>query len=79
MEYGINVRFFGRDIGLEKAAELIAQAGFTQLDYVPYLLDEAWETSMKEAKAIFDAYGLTIKVCAFLFAFLGLCPKRLFI
>ena len=60
MEYGINVRFFGRDIGLEKAAELIAQAGFTQLDYVPYLLDEAWETSMKEAKAIFDAYGLTV-------------------
>ncbi len=60
MEYGINVKFFERTMELKRAAELAAKAGFTQLDYTPYLLDEVWETNMKEAKAIFDGYGLTV-------------------
>lgn len=60
MKYGINVDFFGRELGLAKAAELVAKAGFTTLDYTPPLLRDDFETKMKEAKKIFDANGLSV-------------------
>ena len=60
MEYGINIRFFEKELGLAKAAELAAKAGFTQMDYTPVLKEDQWETRMKEAKRIFEANGLTV-------------------
>ena len=49
MEYGINIGYFTKGISLEKAAELVAKAGFTQLDYTPPLLEDNWEAEMKKA------------------------------
>lgn len=60
MKYGINVRFFETNIGLAKAAELVASAGFTMLDYTPDLRNDAWRDEMREAVRIFDANGLTV-------------------
>lgn len=60
MEYGINISYFARSAGLKKSAELIAKAGFTNLDYTPLLTDENWKMQMKEALAIFDSYGLKV-------------------
>lgn len=60
MEYGINVRFFEKEIGLKRAAELIAKAGFTQLDYTPPVTEENWESQMREAMRIFKGCGLSV-------------------
>lgn len=60
MEYGINVKFFERELGLAKATELVAKAGFTQLDYTPNLKEDDWESKMKEVARIFAANGLTV-------------------
>lgn len=60
MEYGINVKFFEKELGLKKAAELVAKAGFTQLDYTPNLQNEDWKAQMNEAMKIFDYNGLTV-------------------
>lgn len=60
MEYGININFFGRVIGLAKAADLVASAGFTQVDYTPALRSDTWKSDMKEAMKIFDDHGLTV-------------------
>ena len=35
MEYGINVKYFEKSIGLKKASQLVAKAGFTKIDYTP--------------------------------------------
>ncbi len=60
MEYGININFFANKIGLEKAAELVSKAGFTQLDYTPHIKLDTWREEMGEAMKIFDAYGLEV-------------------
>ncbi len=60
MEYGINIDFFEPRIGLARAAELIAKAGFTKLDYTPHLADDAWEREVAEAARIFAANGLCV-------------------
>ena len=51
MEYGINVRFFEKALGLRKAAELVAKAGFTQLDYTPVVLEDNWKEQLTEARS----------------------------
>ncbi len=60
MEYGINIDFFEPRIGLAKAAELIAKAGFTKLDYTPRLADDNWSAQLDEALRVFAANGLTV-------------------
>ncbi len=60
MEYGINIGYFTKGVSLAKAAELIAKAGFTKLDYTPPVLEDTWEDSMKEAAKIFEANGLSV-------------------
>lgn len=60
MEYGINIQYFSRVIGMEKAAELISKAGFKYLDYTPNSRDEKWENQLKDDVKIFDAYGLKV-------------------
>ena len=60
MEYGININYFTKGISLAKAAELVAKAGFTQLDYTPPVREDNWEAAMKEAANIFEANGLTV-------------------
>ena len=60
MQYGININFFARDIGMEKAAEWISKAGFTMLDYTPPVMEDDWASRMKDAMEIFDANGLTV-------------------
>lgn len=60
MEYGINVQYFSRVIGMEKAAELISKAGFKYLDYTPPVREDNWKLRMKEDIKIFDASGLTV-------------------
>ena len=47
MEYGINVKFFKNALGIKREAELVAAAGFTQLDYTPYLLNDNWMDELK--------------------------------
>ena len=58
MEYGINIDFFRSTIGIEKAAPLVARAGFTKLDYTPVLSSDAWETELCEAQKVFEANNL---------------------
>ena len=60
MEYGINIRYFSRLWGMEKAAELVAKNGFKYVDYTPPLLDDNREKIMKEDKKIFDEYGIKV-------------------
>lgn len=60
MEYGINIGFFAKEIGLAKASALISKAGFTKLDYTPPLLEDSWEADMKEAVKIFADNGLSV-------------------
>ena len=60
MEYGININFFARYLGIKAAAEMVAKSGFTMLDYNPYVNKDSWESDMKEAVKIFDFYGLTV-------------------
>lgn len=60
MEYGINIDFFLKTLSLAKAAELIAEAGFTKLDYTPDTTSDAWETEAKEALRIFGENGLSV-------------------
>lgn len=60
MEYGINIDFVARRIGMKKAAEMVSKAGFTMLDYTPPLVDDNWETIMKEHSKIFEANGLSV-------------------
>ncbi len=60
MEYGININFFRRSLGIKTAAELIAKAGFTMLDYNPRLLIDNWKTEMQEEMKIFEDNGLTV-------------------
>ena len=60
MDYGVNIDFFGARVGIEKAAELVAKAGFTQLDYSPAYAKEDWEAEMKRAAKAFAANGLVV-------------------
>ena len=60
MDYGFNINYFARTIGMKKAAELIAKAGFTCLDYTPSVMEDNWEQDMKESLKIFADYGLTV-------------------
>lgn len=60
MEYGINLNFFKKTLGLKRSAEFIAEAGFTQLDYTPNLRNENWKDEMREALQIFADFGLTV-------------------
>ena len=60
MEYGININYFAVAIGLQRAAELIAKAGFSVLDYTPPIRKENWEYDMKEAMKIFEDCGLSV-------------------
>lgn len=60
MEYAINIRFFSKVIGAKKAAEFVAKAGFTQLDYTAPVRLENWETVFKEDIEAFKEYGLTV-------------------
>ena len=60
MKTAINMGFYARYLDIKKAAEYISKAGFTHLDYTPPLRDDNWESIMKEAKNVFDSYGLTV-------------------
>ena len=60
MEYGININYFSKTLGLQRAAELISKAGFTVLDYTPPIKEEKWASEMKEAQRIFEGCGLKV-------------------
>lgn len=60
MEYGINIRFFENPLGIKKAAEFVAKAGFTALNYTPPVTSENWKDVMKEALKIFEDNGLFV-------------------
>ena len=60
MEFGININYFARSAGIRNAAEMIAKAGFTNLDYTPAITEENWAQQMKEAKTVFDSLGLKV-------------------
>lgn len=60
MKYGINIDFFRNTIGIGKAAELVAKAGFTELDYTPVLTQDDWKAELSESLAIFAENGLTV-------------------
>ncbi len=60
MKYGINIGFFEKDVGMKKAAELVAKAGFTELDYTPALAQDDWKTRLCEDLKIFEANGLSV-------------------
>ena len=54
MEYGINIRFIEKLVGMETAAKMIAEAGFTKLDYTPALLPDTWREKMMGDLEIFE-------------------------
>ncbi len=60
MEYSTTINFFIDLLGIEKATELVAKAGFRYLDYTPTLTSDSWEAEMKESLNIFEAYGLKV-------------------
>lgn len=60
MEYGINIRFFEKNLGLVKAAEFVAKAGFKRLDYTPRLGVDNWKTKLMEDLSVFEDYGLKV-------------------
>ena len=45
---------------IKTAAELIAKAGFTMLDYTPRLQRDDWKNELCESMKIFEYYGLTV-------------------
>ncbi len=59
MEYGINADFFEPRIGLERAVQLIAKAGFTKLDYTPSR-KEGWESELSNMQRLFAEHGLAV-------------------
>lgn len=60
MNYGINISFLTQNTTMEKAAELVSNAGFTMLDYTPPVGNDNWREIMREHVKIFDANGLTV-------------------
>jgi sugar phosphate isomerase/epimerase len=60
MKYGINIGYFAGEVGLARAAELVASAGFTHLDYTPDLTSPDYLREASEAQRIFAANGLTV-------------------
>lgn len=67
MKHSINIRYFSAYIGMKKAAEFIANAGFTHLDYTPYVMCENWEELLKEDVKIINEYGLKVHQAHFPF------------
>ena len=61
MDIAINIKYYSRYMGMEKAAKCISDAGFTHLDYTPPVQDDNWEDVMKESAKIF--------LCAYLLIF----------
>ena len=59
MEYGINIDFF-RNAELAKVAKAVSQTGFTCVDYRPPVMQDNWESTMKESCKIFAEYGLRV-------------------
>lgn len=60
MKSGVNIQFFSMDIGMEKAAELAAKAGFQYLDYTPPVELDDWKDLMKADLKIFKDNGLSV-------------------
>ncbi len=58
--YGIELNYFINRIGLKKSVELVAKAGFKNLDYTPKIIEDGWKDEMKEAVKIFNDYNLTV-------------------
>ncbi len=58
MELGVNLRYFSRDIGLERAAEIAKEAGFSNIDYTP-LTTEA-NSEISNTIKIFEKNGLSV-------------------
>lgn len=52
MQYGINIGFIAKTTGMAKAADYVAKAGFTMLDYTPPLMQDDWEPVIKAFKEI---------------------------
>ena len=60
MEFSININYFKRGLSLQKAAEYISKAGFSQLDYTPAVYTDDWKAQMAEALKIFKDNGLSV-------------------
>ena len=60
MRYGINIGYFAKSVSMERAAEAVAAAGFTMLDYTPPVLEDNWEEIMKKDLRSFRENGLTV-------------------
>ena len=60
MEYGINIEYFTPNVSMERAAEAVAKAGFTMLDYTPPVEEDNWEEIMKNNFKIFRENGLSV-------------------
>lgn len=62
MRYAININFFRKNasVDFKKTAEIIAAAGFTELDYTPPLLKDGWKDDLNFANEIFTFFGLSV-------------------
>ena len=60
MQYGINIDFYAKTLGMPTAAKLVAEAGFTHLDYTPPVAQEDWQQTMQAHLGIFADFGLTV-------------------
>lgn len=60
MEFGINIGYLTQNASMERAAEAVAKAGFTMLDYTPPVSQDNWKEIMKKNLGIFRENGLTV-------------------
>lgn len=58
MKLGMNIKYFSRDVGMEKAAKALKDSGLLFLDYTPAFNEN--DKSIDATAAILENYGLTV-------------------
>lgn len=61
MEFGINIDYVGNKLGMEKAAQLVSEAGFTCVDYTPKIKLDNWKEIFESDMQIIRKYGLRVE------------------
>lgn len=60
MNFGVNIKYFTKNIPMEKAAKFLSKAGLNALDFVPDCKIDSWESEMNSALEIFGKENLYV-------------------
>jgi len=60
IEFGINIGYVAASVGFEPAIDMVADAGFTLLDYSPSIHRDDWEEIMNRDLPRFEKRGLRV-------------------